>query len=232
MRIAVLSDIHGNFQALTSILDDIKKQNVDQIIINGDLIGLGPNSKECLDLVMNKKIDLILGNHEQYFLDNYTGIETTPLGEKKQREWINNSLGIVHKNFLKGCPYELEYDMDGYRTYITHYAVKNGKFEKRNKENQTDVIVKLFPKRDLVVFGHNHIGGVIKTSDTTFINLKSSGCTKSNETFYTLITLKQSGFLIEEKKITYNREMFESVHYQTDYPNKEVTGPLFFNTVK
>ena len=42
MKVAVFSDIHGNYEALTSIYDDIKKNNIDEIIFLGDVIGLGP----------------------------------------------------------------------------------------------------------------------------------------------------------------------------------------------
>ena len=67
MRLAVFSDIHGNYQALTSILDHIKKNNIDKIICLGDSIGLGPCSNECMDLI-NKECDvLIAGNHELYY---------------------------------------------------------------------------------------------------------------------------------------------------------------------
>ncbi|MCR9118334.1 MAG: metallophosphatase family protein [bacterium] len=64
MKRAILSDIHGNLEALEAVLADIDKQNVDQIFCLGDVIGYGPNPRECLDIVMG--FDLcILGNHDQ-----------------------------------------------------------------------------------------------------------------------------------------------------------------------
>ena len=68
MRIAVFSDIHGNLEALKEILKDIEKENIDDIICLGDVIGLGPNSSECLDLIIKNNIKLVLGNHELYYL--------------------------------------------------------------------------------------------------------------------------------------------------------------------
>ena len=69
MKIAVFSDIHGNLPALRSILCDIKKENVDRIICLGDVIGLGSNPKECLDLIIDNNIEMMLGNHECYYLN-------------------------------------------------------------------------------------------------------------------------------------------------------------------
>ena len=56
MKIAVFSDVHGNYEALKSIIEDIKINNYDEIICLGDVVGLGPNPKECLDLIRNNNI--------------------------------------------------------------------------------------------------------------------------------------------------------------------------------
>ena len=53
MKIAVFSDLHGNYQAAKAILDDINKNNFDEIICLGDIIGIGPKPKKTLELVLN-----------------------------------------------------------------------------------------------------------------------------------------------------------------------------------
>lgn len=50
MKIAVFTDIHGNYEALKVIIEDIQKEKINNIICLGDTIGIGPNPKECLDL--------------------------------------------------------------------------------------------------------------------------------------------------------------------------------------
>ena len=60
---AILSDIHANLEALEAVLADAAEQGADKIICLGDLIGYGPNPRECMDLIM--KFDMcILGNHD------------------------------------------------------------------------------------------------------------------------------------------------------------------------
>jgi diadenosine tetraphosphatase ApaH/serine/threonine PP2A family protein phosphatase len=61
---AIISDIHSNFEALQAVLKDIEQQGVTEIYCLGDVVGYGPNPRECLDLVMKCKI-VILGNHDQ-----------------------------------------------------------------------------------------------------------------------------------------------------------------------
>jgi predicted phosphodiesterase len=73
MKIAILSDVHGNLPALEAVLKDMGC--VDQIICLGDMVNYGPWSNECLDLLSG--IDnciLLQGNHERYFLQgSYDG---------------------------------------------------------------------------------------------------------------------------------------------------------------
>ncbi len=61
---AVISDIHSNLEALTTVLADIEKRGIETIYCLGDVIGYGPNPKECLDLVIEKTKWCVLGNHD------------------------------------------------------------------------------------------------------------------------------------------------------------------------
>lgn len=61
---AVLSDIHSNLEALTAVLADIQKRGIDIIYCLGDVVGYGPNPRECLDLIIEKARWCILGNHD------------------------------------------------------------------------------------------------------------------------------------------------------------------------
>ena len=61
---AIISDIHSNLEALQAVLEDVKKNNVDEIYCLGDIVGYGPNPRECIDLVMKCKM-VLLGNHDQ-----------------------------------------------------------------------------------------------------------------------------------------------------------------------
>jgi predicted phosphodiesterase len=61
---ALISDIHGNLEALQAVLADIAKHDVSDIYCLGDVVGYGPNPRECIDLVMQCKI-VLLGNHDQ-----------------------------------------------------------------------------------------------------------------------------------------------------------------------
>jgi len=61
---AVISDIHGNLDALQVVLEDIEGRDVDRIVCLGDIIGYGPNPLECLDAVMERCEWSLMGNHD------------------------------------------------------------------------------------------------------------------------------------------------------------------------
>lgn len=64
MQIAVISDIHGNIEAFTTVLKDIELQAVDKIISLGDNIGYGADSEAVIQQMIANRIPSILGNHE------------------------------------------------------------------------------------------------------------------------------------------------------------------------
>ena len=61
---AVISDIHSNLEALTTVLADIERRGIKTIYCLGDVVGYGPNPKECLDLIIEKTKWCVLGNHD------------------------------------------------------------------------------------------------------------------------------------------------------------------------
>lgn len=64
MSTAVISDIHGNAEALKRVLDDIDRRGVDRIICLGDIVGYGPSPLECVDLVRQRCVWSLMGNHD------------------------------------------------------------------------------------------------------------------------------------------------------------------------
>ena len=64
VRTALVSDIHGNLEALNVVLDDIDRRTVDRIISLGDILGYGPDPVACVDLVAERCDWSLMGNHD------------------------------------------------------------------------------------------------------------------------------------------------------------------------
>jgi predicted phosphodiesterase len=71
MRIAVVSDIHGNMEAFSEVLSDIDRSDIDEVISLGDNIGYGPESDLVIELLRERGIESVMGNHELAVSDPY-----------------------------------------------------------------------------------------------------------------------------------------------------------------
>jgi predicted phosphodiesterase len=70
---AIISDIHGNLEALQAVLEDIARVGAEEILCLGDVVGYGPNPVECLDLVIQRCKWSLCGNHEWALLNQPVG---------------------------------------------------------------------------------------------------------------------------------------------------------------
>lgn len=72
MKIAIISDIHGNLEAFQSVLYDIAQQNVEHTLCLGDAINYGADSEKVLNLLQQENIPMVQGNHEIATIQNST----------------------------------------------------------------------------------------------------------------------------------------------------------------
>ncbi len=99
MRRALISDIHGNLEALEAVLADIEQQNTDEVFCLGDIVGYGPNPRECLDKVIEVSQVTILGNHDQAVLFDPDGFNPVALQAVFwTRDQLDLALGHADQN--------------------------------------------------------------------------------------------------------------------------------------
>jgi diadenosine tetraphosphatase ApaH/serine/threonine PP2A family protein phosphatase len=85
----IISDIHGNLEALTAVLADIEAQGVTEIYCLGDIVGYGPNPCECAEIVRDRCSLVLLGNHDQGALFDPDGFNT---GAERAIRWTRDQL--------------------------------------------------------------------------------------------------------------------------------------------
>ena len=66
MKIGLISDIHGNFEALSAVLTDLDRLRVENIVCLGDVVGYYPQINECCDALRARDIFSLMGNHDWY----------------------------------------------------------------------------------------------------------------------------------------------------------------------
>lgn len=91
MKIAIISDIHGNWSALQAVVADLQQWQPDQIIVNGDSISRGPSSLACWEFVRQQRWVHTLGNHESYVWEHQRNLENegAPAGHSGVQAQLN-----------------------------------------------------------------------------------------------------------------------------------------------
>lgn len=232
MLIAVFSDIHGNYQALDSILRDIKSKKVDKIICLGDAVAFGPDSKKCIELIYENNIEFVLGNHEYACIKTPTIDPDISQIEIEHHYWVMNCLGKRLINKLEKSPLIYEIEDNGKKYLFQHF------FLERKKEypfqhlsifkSKKYISLMKNTKADYVFYGHYHEGRYDKKDNKKFFCIGSSGCTFDENTFYYLIDTKYKRPKIRKIPIKYNRKEFEKTIKDIDYPDKEKVKKDFF----
>ena len=103
MRIAIISDIHANTEALEAVLADISRQKIDEILCLGDIIGYGANPNECIEIIKKSCPFCILGNHDAAAV----GLLSTDhfnVHAKIAIDWTAENLDAQGQSFLRTLP--------------------------------------------------------------------------------------------------------------------------------
>lgn len=232
MRIAVFSDIHGNLEALEAILTDIKKSKIDEIIFLGDAIGLGPNPKECLNLIADSNIRWILGNHDLYFKHNKLDDFDIEEEKKSHYKWVWSNLDENDRKKLETKENEYILNINNKVLRFSHYFIKNRNSIypfysiKTIKEMKILDLLNIM-NADYIFYGHDHKHQEYKFNDKYLIDVGSSGCVKADYTFYTIIEINQD-ITYRLKEVKYDRKKFEEKMKNAEYKNIDMISNNFF----
>lgn len=229
-KIGVIGDIHGNDVALKIVLDDLK--DCDEIISLGDLIGIGPNNNEVLDIVRPlKNFRTVLGNHERYCLYGFDN----PLSciDNNIQKWVDSGISKENMEYLKKIPLEIHMEWNNKTICFLHYArprVDSMMFTIIKRNPSYEDLLALFKdnKEDILIYGHEHLHSMMKR-EKWFINLGSTGCPHpiKDTLRYGILHLDQDiTFEYIEKKYDSSNVIKSMV--EKDMPNKEFVSKNFY----
>ncbi len=157
MRYGIISDIHGNLEALEAVFKELEKHNLDKILCLGDVIGYGPDPEECVALVRRRAEVTLAGNHDYAPL----GLVDTSyfnIYAKTAVEWTANRLSDETRTFLEKCPLRAEYEN------FTIVHATPARPEAWNYILSIDDAVENFPhfKGQVCFIGHSHVPLIIE----------------------------------------------------------------------
>lgn len=180
MKLAVLSDVHGNLPALHAVLDDIEKWRPDRVVLNGDLVSRGPYSAECLQLARTRLTDAVFveGNHEAFVLwcrENPCNPDHPKYDIRRLAHWTLHRLGDAVAQ-IEGLPDHLdETGLEGGTLHITHGSRIGNRDGIHWRVSDKDLAVKLGEPRDLFIGSHTHIAMIRRYGGSLVVNTGSVG---------------------------------------------------------
>ena len=107
MRVAAIYDIHANLPALEAVLQDIRRADIDQVVVGGDVVP-GPMPRETIECLLDLDIPVqfIQGNGEVDVLTEMAGMEVSRVPEQVREivRWSALQLRPEHKQLLASWP--------------------------------------------------------------------------------------------------------------------------------
>ena len=152
MKFAIIADIHANLDALQVVLADIKEQKCTHYACVGDVVGYGPNPRECLDIVRSMGMPCVKGNHDEYCSTDQELDGFNPHAAEAVT-WTRNQLSAEDRQWLKDLKY--------FRM-VTSFSMVHATLDAPDRWgyvfNKLDAAAS-FPYQNTAVcfFGHTHV---------------------------------------------------------------------------
>ncbi|MEJ5166366.1 MAG: metallophosphoesterase family protein [Thermoanaerobaculia bacterium] len=156
MRYLIISDIHGNLQALNALLEATRKKKFQKILLLGDLVGYGANPNEVIETIREDKriLKIVRGNHDRVVLEEGTE-NTFNLPAMAAILWTRKNLKEENLNFLKTLspgPVKIENFLICHGSPIDEDLYILSSYEAYESFMKT--------KEKIIFFGHSHIPSV------------------------------------------------------------------------
>ena len=212
MKLAVISDIHGNLFALEKVLEDIEHEKCDNIVCLGDLAMAGPEPDKTVELVKQMNWDVIQGNTDKMIVEYNEEMYNALKGQIPiMANALRNDAEVIsdeNKEYLKNLPENIEININNTPILLVH-----GSPRRNNEDISPDLplenVEEMTDGTDarLILCGHTHLPcGYQTNSGKTVVNVGSVGrpFTEKPVSCYAIVTFDEFGFGVEHKFVEYD----------------------------
>lgn len=237
MKIAIISDIHANFQALEAILEDIKNNNCDKVFCLGDLALAGPEPQKVVDYIQKQDWTIIQGNTDKLISDYsdevYQNVaKIFPVMANALADDVK-ILTLEQINYLRNLPPQKELNIENIKILLVHGSPR------RNNEDilpnmPLDKIEEIIAETDadLIFCGHTHVPcGYQTNKKQTVVNVGSVGrpMTTEPKACYCIVNFENGEFTIEHRLINYDREKTAQIIKTRNFDGKETLAEMILH---
>jgi putative phosphoesterase len=221
VRLAVITDVHGNVPALHAALARAEVLGVDEIYCGGDLVGYGPQPNEICRMIEERAIPTIYGNYDYAIardLDDCGCFYPTP----RDREIGQSSVAwtLAHtdersKRFMRELPFDLRFELAGTRVRLVHGSPRKvNEYLLEERAASTFERIAQMADCDVLLFGHTHKPWIKEYGGVLFVNCGSVGKPKDGD--------PRGSFALLEERDGHVRASIERVAYDVESVAAEV----------
>ena len=226
MRVAVLSDIHGNGVALNYVINDMKDKNVNKVIIFGDVVMKGPMPSEVMEEL--RKLDIlgwIKGNTDEWFKE--IGEDFKPQDDREIE--LNEYYKYARKNmtdeaieFINKLPVECSLSYNGVNILCVHgtpksivEAIDGSVPIEEVKEIIKDV------NEDVILCGHSHCSFIGEVDGKKIFNVGSIGNSldEDNRASYGILDFSDDNVKLINRRVSYPVDEIISIAENNKFPH-------------
>jgi len=204
-ELAIVSDIHGNLDALNATIKNLSQKSIYCL---GDLVGYGANPNEVIEWARENNVRCVMGNHEYAVV---TG-DASWFNWDAQRAifWTRSNLKKESLDFIKNLPKRIELEIDDVKILFVHGSPNDPIFEYVMPETHSDLLDYYLSNNnvDVIGLGHTHIPFVYKSDKGIVFNPGSVGQPRSGDSraCYAILTIDEGDVQIEHKLVEYDIE--------------------------
>jgi putative phosphoesterase len=209
--IGIISDIHGNYEALKVVLQELDNKGVSKIYCLGDVVGYYSQVNECCDALRNRDIDCLLGNHDWYMIAGSFCPRSKSVNDCL--EYQQKVITTENLNWLK--TFKLQFEFDNVKMVHGGWTDPIDEYLYEPNEDYFDKI-----DGEIFISGHTHIQQVQKFTNKIYCNPGSVGMPRDENpksAYATLengnITLHRVAYNIDKVGVLMERAGFNSYYY-------------------
>lgn len=228
-RIAFISDIHGNAVALEAVLEDIKKQRIDQVYVLGDIAYRGPEPKKSIQLIQNLQTTVIKGNADEWTV---RGVQAGEVRDdllemmNRERDWIVSRLDESDLAYLRDLPSELHLDVtDSIRLHAFH-ATPESLFDVILPDATPEQLQSRLMRQQatIYVYAHIHLPYIRYISGKCLLNIGSVGLPFDGQPLasYAIIEAENDRYRATIERVPYDLDKVTLQYTAGEYPNAAV----------
>ncbi|MEF8836152.1 MAG: metallophosphoesterase family protein [Candidatus Thermoplasmatota archaeon] len=215
MRILLISDVHGNYEALKEVLAE---EEYDRLYCMGDIVDYGPSNEECVQAIRDKADLVVRGNHDNavaFGVDCGCGYEIKELSQEVRKITVED-ISKESKEYLSEIPMT-----ESREDYFLTHASKDDLYKYLKPETSEDEFEEFKDiNQDIVLLGHTHIPMDREIKGKRYINPGSLGQPRDGDT-------RAAYAVLEDDEITFKRLEYDigsvvEKMREKDYPERAI----------